>query len=113
MHDEGVDVTELGMKECFRKSANNREAKALPQAHGSFIRADNEIELHGAKTAFPRTVQRVRAHRSGNTTASRRKRCHVTAVGYMRPATLLVRLQKISSKDFAVLFCDENLMLRR
>jgi len=36
------------------KAADDFEAEALPQADGALVGADDEIELHGAETAFAR-----------------------------------------------------------
>ncbi len=65
------------------------------------------------KSALPRAVHRMRAHRTRYATACRRNGCHVAAVRDVSSAALLVRLQAVGSNDVAVVFRDEDLTLVR
>src|SRR6266849_10385477 len=111
IHDAGVDVTQRRMQEGSGEAPDNFKAKTLPQPDRAVIGADYKIELHRAKSPLPRSVQRMRAHCSGHAAACRRNGCHVAAIGDVRSAALLVRLQAICSNDVAVVFRDENLAL--
>src|SRR5512132_125450 len=48
-HHQGVDRAERRMIERGRQAADDREAARLPQAHRARVRADHEVELHGAE----------------------------------------------------------------
>src|SRR5260370_3071652 len=64
IHDVGVDVSSRRMIEGPGEAADNFKAEALPKSDGAFIGGDDEIKLQSAKAAFPRAVERMRAHRS-------------------------------------------------
>src|SRR2546427_1938821 len=53
----------------------------------------------------------MRAHRPTHAAARRRHCSHVAAIGDVRSAAFLVRLQAIGSNDTAIVFGDENLAL--
>src|SRR6266850_4846255 len=113
IHDVGVDVSLHGMLECSGKASDNFKSEGLPQTHGALVGADDEIELHRAKSALSRSAQRMRAHRAGHAAARRRHGCHVAAVGDVRSATLLVRLQAVRANELAIIFRDKNFALGR
>src|SRR5713226_9278642 len=113
IHDAHVDVAQSWMLEGSWQTPDNFKAKALPQPDGALVGADYEIELHRAKSARPRAVQRMRAHRSGHAAAHRRNGCHVAAIGDVRSAALLVCLEAVSSNDVAIVLCDEHFTLGR
>src|SRR5260370_7472680 len=113
IHDAHVDVSLRRMLEGAGEPPDNLKAKALPQPHGTLIGADHEIVLHGATSALPRAVQRIRAHRPGHAAARRLDCGHIAAIGDVRSATPLVRLQAVGSDDVAIFFRDENLTLDR
>src|SRR5215470_891728 len=95
IHDERVDEAQLGMLKSFGKAADDLEPKALPQFHSALVRANDEIELHGAKPALPCPLQRVRAHRATHAAARRMRRGHVPAIRNVCSAALLIGLQEI------------------
>src|SRR5438309_9381042 len=53
----------------------------------------------------------MRAHRPTHAAARHRHCSHVAAIGDVRSAAFLVRLQAIGSNDTAIVFGDENLAL--
>src|ERR1700740_67819 len=113
IHDIHVDVAVCRMMEGSGETPDNFKAKALPQTDGALVRAEHEIKLQGAKSAFSRPVQGMRAHCSSHTAARRRNRTHVTAIGNVSSAALLVRLQAVGSNEFAGIFGDENFAIGR
>src|SRR5258707_9781364 len=77
IHHERVDKAEAGMGEGLREAADDGEAEALPEPHRALVAADDEIELHGAKTSAPRVRERVLAHGGGDPASARRGPRHV------------------------------------
>src|SRR5260370_39395910 len=110
IHDVCVDVAQRRMQEGSGEAADNLKAKTLPQPDRALIGTDHEVELHRAKSALPRSVQRMRAHCSGHAAARRCNGCHVAAVGNVPAATLLIGLQKISADHTAVDFRNKYFM---
>jgi hypothetical protein len=55
----------------------------------------------------------MRAHRARHASSRPRRRRHITAIRHMRPATRLVRPQKISARQNSILLHHKNLMPRR
>ena len=110
IHDVRVDVSQRWMLEGSGEAADDIEAKALPQAHGTLVSTDYKIELHRAKSAPASAAQRMLTHRACDPATGRCHGCHVPAIRNVRSATLLIRLQKIGADNFAILFCNEDLM---
>ncbi len=110
VHDVGVDVAQRWMKEGFRKCADDCKFEALPEADGAVVGADDEIILHGAKSAAASPAQRMLAHRARHAAAGRIHSSHVAAIGDVSTTALLIRLQKIGADNFAVLFRNEYFM---
>src|SRR5690349_6773545 len=48
-HDISVHKAELGVAECPGQSADDVEAKLLPEPDRRFIGGDDEVKLHGAE----------------------------------------------------------------
>ena len=49
-HDVNIDKAFLRVSKRARQRADNLETELLPQVHGRFVRRDDKVELHGAKT---------------------------------------------------------------
>jgi len=58
------------------------------------------------------SIKRVRAHRATYAAACRPRSGRITAVGYVGTAPVLIRLQKIGSKNLSVLNRGVDLVLR-
>jgi len=112
-HNEGVHETERGMLKCFGKTANNFKAKASPQPHRALVAAHHKIELHGAKPALPRALERMRAHGPSHAAACCPGSRHVATVGDVRAAAFLIGFEKVGADDFAVVLRDEDFVARR
>ena len=51
VHDVSIYVSVNWMAKSFRKPPNDIEIETLPKAHGPFIDANHEIELHCLESA--------------------------------------------------------------
>lgn len=101
------------MFEHLWKAADNFKSETLPQPDSAFVAANNKIELHGAETALPRVFKRMRAHRASYPPADRVRRSHVAAIRNVRAAAFLISLQEVRADDFALVFCDKDLVVRQ
>src|SRR5437879_11353084 len=99
IHDVSIDIAERWMKKSFGKPADDFKIEALPQFDGAFVGADYEVVLHGAKGAFACAIQRMSAHCARHAAAHRRHRSHVAAIGDVRSAATLIRLQAVGAND--------------
>jgi hypothetical protein len=112
-HDVGVDVTLLGMQECFRKLAYDAEAVFLPETDGAFVGADNEVELHGLEAASAGVIQGMDAHSACYTAAGGGWGGDVAAICDVRATAVPVCFQKVGTENRALLLGDENLVPMR
>src|SRR5208283_4619796 len=101
------------MKEGTREAANNLEAETLPEAHGAFVGADNEVELHGAKAALCSVIEGMRAHGTGYSATGGGGGGHVAAVGDVGTAAILIGAEEIGADDVAVVVGDEDFVSGR
>src|ERR1700736_933232 len=99
MHHESVDKARSGMMERAGKTPDDFEAKALPECQRAFVRTHDKIKLHGLEATFAGAIERMRAHRAGHASPGGPWSGYVAAVGYVRAAALLVRLQKIRAEN--------------
>ncbi len=99
------------MQKRIWQPAHNRKAAALPQPYGILVCSHHKIELHGPKCTRFRAFDGMFAHHPRKASSLRRCRGHVAAIGHVRSAALLIRLQKISADDFSILFGDKHLMV--
>src|SRR6266568_928852 len=113
VHNVCVDEAEFRMVKSFGKAANDLEAEALPQPNRALVRADHKIELHGAETALPRTLERVRAHRACHAAARGVRSSHVATIGDVAATASLIGFQEIRAGNFAPFFCHKNLVSKR
>lgn len=65
-HNEGVDIAERRVKECFRKPTDDLKSERLPESHRAFVAADDEIELHGPEALCASMGERVLMHLAGH-----------------------------------------------
>src|SRR5882762_6801172 len=92
--------------------ANNFKSEAAPQVNGRFVGANHKIELHRPEATLAGSIKRVCAHRATYAAAFRPRSGGITAVGYVGTTPLLIRPQKIGSKDLSVLNSGIDLVLR-
>ena len=57
MHYKHVDQAEARVPECIRNAADDFESMLVPQPHGAFVRADDEVELHCRESGLARLRQ--------------------------------------------------------
>ena len=112
MHHEGVDEARVRMMKRAGKTPDNFEAEALPECQRAFVRTHDKIKLHGLEATFARAIEGMRAHRARHTSPGGPGSGYVAAVGYVRAAALLVRLQKIRAENSGVIFRDEDFVPR-
>jgi hypothetical protein len=98
------------MKKCAREAADNFETETLPEAHGAFVGADDEVELHGAKAAVFGVIERMRAHGAGYTATGGGRSGHIAAVGDVGAAAVLIGAKEIGADDVGVVVGDEDLV---
>src|SRR5260370_19432190 len=67
---------------------------------------DYEVELHGAKAALAGALQGMGAHRSGEAATGSLRGGHVTAVGHVIAAALLVGAEEVSGDYMAMVIRD-------
>jgi hypothetical protein len=96
------------MKERSGEAADNFEAKTLPAAHGAFVGADDKVELHGAKVTIPDVIEGMRTHGAGYSATGGGRSGHVTAVGDVGTAAVLIGAKEIGANDVAVSVSDED-----
>src|SRR5215469_9690515 len=101
------------MAEGVGQPPDSRKTATFPQLDGALVGCDDEVELHGAETARPRCVERMHAHGECYAAAGCIGSGDVTAIGDVRAAAALIRLQIIGADNRAVVFGDEEFMLRR
>src|SRR5262245_52452228 len=63
-HHERIDVSVPRMVKALRQTTDDGEAEVLPEPDGTFVCADDEIELHCAEPLRLRKGQRVTTHRA-------------------------------------------------
>ena len=107
-HDVGIHITKCWVQKCTRQRPDNLEPVPFPETHGAFIRTNDEIELHRAKAGSGSTDERIAAHCTCHAAPVCKRRGHVSAVGYMRPATLLIRAENVCAENDAVVLGNEN-----
>src|SRR5271157_3800277 len=100
------------MAERQRQTANNLEPQRLPESHGTFVRADDEVKLHCAIASRPRVFQRMLAHSASHSSSGGRITRYVAAVADMPSSSGLVRSHVVGAEDDAVLFSDECFLVR-
>jgi hypothetical protein len=110
VHDQRIDFAQAGMLEGFRQTPHSLKAQAVPQPHGPLIGAHHEVELHGPKTALPRPLDRVKAHRPRNPASLRAARGHISAVGHVASSAPLIGLEKIRAYHLARVLRDPHLV---
>ena len=74
----------------FGKPPSDFESEGLPEADGSGVGADDEVELHGAEAALPGVGEGVEAHGAGDSSALGGGGGGVAAVGDVGTAALLI-----------------------
>src|SRR5258708_23123062 len=99
------------MMERAGKPADNLESEAMPERDGAFVGAHHKIRLHRLEAALAGTIEGMRTHRARYTPAGGPGSSYVAAVGDVRTAPLLVRLQEIGAENAGVLFRDEDFVL--
>ena len=109
-HHQRIHIPFAGMPDAGPQPPHYLEPEALPDPYRPVVGAHHEVELHGAESARPSRLQRMRAHRPRQPAARCPPGGHIPAVGHVRPAALLIGVQEVSSRDLAVEFGDENLM---
>jgi hypothetical protein len=113
IHDVSIHIAQRWVQKRLWQAAHNLKFKTLPQSHGPLVGAHYKIKLHRSKPSCTCAVKRMRAHRSRDAAPCCGNSRHITAIGHVRSATLLIRLQKVRSDNFIFLFRHEDLMLRR
>src|SRR5580700_4028510 len=101
------------MHKRSRKPSCNLKTQALPQPHGAFVAAHHKVELHCAKSARPRVLQRMLAHRPRHAAPARPWSCHISSVCDVPTPALLIRAQYIRPDDLSFFFRHEYGVLRR
>src|SRR5580704_11093238 len=86
------------------------KAQTSPEFHGAFVRADNEIELHGAVARLPRPFFGVQTHCSGNAMACGMSRCDISTVADVRAAATLVGAKIVGADNIAISLSHEDLI---
>jgi hypothetical protein len=110
VHHVGVGVAGCGMKKCSGEAADNFEAETLPEAHGAFVGADDEVELHGAKATVPGVIEGMSAHGADYAETGGGRSGHVTAVGDVGTAAVLIGAKEIGAEDVAVVVGNEDVV---
>src|SRR5215510_5366192 len=95
------------MLERTRQTSHNLEAKPLPEFDRPGVAAHHKIELHGAKAAFLRALERMPAHRSRNSPPFRRPCRHVAAVRHVRASPWLIGPQEVGTENSPLLLPHE------
>ena len=111
VHHEGVHVACVRVQECLWEGSYDGEAAALPEVDGALVGADDEVELHGAEALGARLVEGVPAHAAGDSAAGCRCCSHVSAVGYVRAAALLIGAEVVAAQDGTVFFGYKDVMI--
>src|SRR5437899_11157152 len=111
-HHQSIHESGRRMPECGGEPADNLEPARLPQPDRSRVRADDEVELHGAESTRACAGERVLAHRAAHAPAGRVRRGDVAAVRDVRAAALLVGAEIVRAGDLAAIERDKDLVLR-
>src|SRR5262245_61029131 len=98
------------MLERARQAAHNLEAKTLPEFDRPGVAAHHKIELHGAKAALLRALERMPAHCPRNSSSFGRRRRHVAAVRHVRASPSLIGAQEVGTEDGSLLLQHEGLV---
>src|SRR5947209_3228238 len=96
------------MSECSRYGADDFESESFPKMNCRSVRRDNKIKLHGAKPESTSLNQTMLGHCPPYSFPLCVRRDDEGSVGNMRPATRLVRLQKITADQFSFMFGNEG-----
>ncbi len=99
------------MLEGAWQAANELEPQGQLEPHGAFIRADDEIELHGPVAAQARVLQGVLAHSASDPPPGGCRARHVATVADVSSAAGLVRAHVIGADNDAVLLGYELLLI--
>jgi hypothetical protein len=101
------------MEESAGQTTDDFEAKTLPDAHCALIGRHNEVELHGAETAFAGAFQGMRAHQSRDAAAGGLTRRHIATISCVRSAALLVSPEIVSADKAAGILDNEDFVSGR
>jgi hypothetical protein len=101
-----IDISFFGMSKRFWQSADDLEAKPLPQSDCRFVCGRNKVELDRAKAEPDRFFQAMFAHCAANPLSLRIRRNHERRVRHVRTRSQLIRSQNVSAKNPPVAFRD-------
>ena len=90
MHHECIDQTLRRMTEHLRKCSHDAKAMLLPQGDRGCVGADDDVELHGAKSEASGFFQRVLAHQRAESLAASLGGHHVTRICDVRTPPRMV-----------------------
>ena len=105
-HDMNIDISHLGMSKRFWQSADDLEAKPLPQSDCRFVCGHNKVELHRAKAEPERFFQAMFAHCAANPLSLRVRCNHECRVRHVRTRSQLIRSQNVSANNPPVALRD-------
>lgn len=108
MHHMGIDISQLLVVERLWECSDNRESQLLPQCDRTFIRADDEIELHCLKARLLCFNQAMLPHGFADAFPMRNRTHHERCVGDVRSEVALVRNQLVESDDASLEFGHEG-----
>ena len=112
VHNQRIDEPKRGMVVRQRQAANDGKPVALPRTDRTFIRADDEVELHRAKAAVLGMNERMLQHTARHAPALGAGHGHEAAVGYMIASPKLVSADVVRPEDITALVSDKNFVGR-
>lgn len=100
------------MLECEWKPSDFSEIETFPQADGSVVRGNHEVELHCTEALLSRVIQGVSTHRTGDAFPCSRGQGHIPGIGHMAPATKLIGANIVGAEDQIILLGHERFPVR-
>lgn len=108
IHRQRIHFPRGRMIEGLGQDTDDLKAETLPEMDGPFIRADDQIELHGGEAFGAGALQRISAHPARNASSPGIGGGHIAAVGDMGAAAKLVRAKVIGAEQPSRLLGDEG-----